>query len=527
MSWARPETIRSLHAQIAALPVVDAHTHIQDDLTGFDAELARQNLSGTQAPFNRMPQHVIDAGLKQGVLARRTMADPTHAAFYSWFAQAAEGRRNRLDEVIALLGDNSEEARRAAGRALLEELQPARYSEYAEWLRIMFRLYDLPGDIDPVDPDHFDTVCDAVKARRNDPAFAARILREAGILGYVTSIENRDRIPLNAGSARVDNVDLAHATHPESWNMFDAGYLLWPGGATDFGLFTGGHKYEAERYLLNLETFFGRTIERARDLKAATGEFLRRILWSPATNPASRVRYTDTFQPLGFRLSGEYSAAAVNSAIRYHKGHLEGDALRQVIACVTEALLETLEDIGREMCEAGEEYGSCLQIAVGVDYFMDRSREIQSFPGYTAGLPQSEFPVWTRYPHIHFEYIVAHEGLYRDLANAAKQVGNISVGAWWHFFRRDSMARMIADQMTMGPVTSIACGFTDARFVEMAAAKYASVRWALAAALADRVDDPFSSLHGNEPEAARLAGEMLWKTPCAKHHLPISATGGR
>ena len=34
------------------------------------------------------------------------MLDPTHALFYSWFAEIVEGANNRLDEAIALIGDN-------------------------------------------------------------------------------------------------------------------------------------------------------------------------------------------------------------------------------------------------------------------------------------------------------------------------------------------------------------------------------------------------------------------------------------
>jgi hypothetical protein len=36
-----------------ATPVIDAHTHVQDDLTGFTPELAAGNLAGTQAAVNR------------------------------------------------------------------------------------------------------------------------------------------------------------------------------------------------------------------------------------------------------------------------------------------------------------------------------------------------------------------------------------------------------------------------------------------------------------------------------------------
>src|SRR6516164_8677907 len=105
------DEIRSKLQELAlATPVIDAHTHVQDDLSGF----------------------------------------------------TAEGADNRLNEALALVGSNSENERRAAGRFLLQQLHGSRYSEYAEWLRYMFRLYQgVPRDIDPLDPKHFDVVCDA------------------------------------------------------------------------------------------------------------------------------------------------------------------------------------------------------------------------------------------------------------------------------------------------------------------------------------------------------------------------------
>jgi hypothetical protein len=507
-----------LFSAIAELPAFDAHTHIQDDLLDFDRDLADLNLSGTQASFNRLPDAVIDAGIKSGRLVRRTMADPTHALFYSWFAEIAEGARGRIDSVVEKLGSNSENERRAAGRALVGELGASAQSEYGDWIRSMFASYGIACDV--LDPGNFDAVCDAVAARRGDPDFAQRLLADAKITGYVTSLENRDKIPADHRKARPADVDLAYATHPEVYHMADLHYLFWPGGATDFGLFLGGHKGDAAGYLLNLENRFGRALDSPQALKQGVAEFLRAILWSPLGNPTSRVRYANTFQPIDFRFSGSYQLTEVEAAIRHHKGELEGAALAQVIAFVTESVLETLDDMGREMRAAGEAFGACLQIAVGVDYFMDGAREIQSFPRYAAGFPQDEFAVWQRYPNIQFEYIVSHELLYRDLAAAAKQVGNVSVGPWWHLFRKRAIERLFAEQLSMGPVSAIACGFTDARFVEMAAAKYRSLRRGIASALADFVADPDSWLYGKEDRALAIAAEMLLDRPRAVHHIP-------
>src|SRR5271169_304700 len=216
------DEIRARLQELAlATPAIDAHTHVQDDLTGFDEKLAAGNLAGTQAAVNQPPRSVVREGLRRRRLVRRTMTDATHGLFYSWFAQIVEGAGNQLDEALRMVGANSEEERRAAGRFLLEQLRDSCYSEYAEWLRYMFRLYrGVPKDIDPLDPARFDTVAEAIAAERHDPKFAAHVLESHHINAYVTSIENRDQIPLQP-PVRPKDVDLSYSTHPEAWNMFD------------------------------------------------------------------------------------------------------------------------------------------------------------------------------------------------------------------------------------------------------------------------------------------------------------------
>ena len=515
------ETRSKLYELAIATPAIDAHTHVQDDLTGFNEELAAGNLAGTQAAVNRPPQNVVDEGIRRGRLVRRTMTDATHGLFYSWFAQIVEGAGNRLDEATGKVGGNSEKERRAAGRFLMEQLWDSRYSEYAEWLRYMFRLYrGVPRDIDPLNPKNFDTVANAIAEERHDPKFAAGVLADHNIHVYVTSIENRDKIPL-VPPVRPKDVDLAYRTHPEAWNMFDFNGFFWPERATDFGLFTQGHKFEAEKYILHLEEYFDCELRNVATLQEATRDFFWKILRSPRTNPHSRILYVDGFQAQDWRFSRPWSKATVDWALAHHRTQLDSENRRQVTACVAEAMLEALNGIGQERKDAGAPFGVCLQLCGGARHFMDWSREIQSLPEYIPNLPQDEYPVWTRYPHVHFEYISAHELLYNDLANAAKQVGNVSAGPWWHYFRRHKIARMVRDQLSMGPLKSIACGFTDARFVEMVAAKYVSLRRAVADALAELVSDKYSSMHNDFDAAAGVMRELLFTNPAAVHYIPV------
>jgi hypothetical protein len=371
-----------------ATPVIDAHTHVQDDLTGFTRKLAAANLAGTQAAVNRPSETVVEEGVRRGRLVRRTMTDATHGLFYSWFAQIVEGAGNRLSEALAFIGTNSDRERRAAGRFMMEQLQDSRYSEYGEWLRYMFRLYRrVAKEIDPLDPKHFDRVADAIAAERHEPGFAEKVLKDHHIRAYVTSIENRDQVPL-VPPVRPKDVNLSTYTHPEAWNMFDFNGLFWPERATDFGLFTQGHKFEAEKYLVHLEEYFEREIRNVVSMQDATRDFFWRILRSPKTNPASRILYVDGFQAQDWRFSRPYSKATVDWAIAHHRTQLDGENRRQVIACVAEAMLEALNDIGQERKEAGAQFGVCVQLCGGARHFMDWTREIQSLPEYIPNLPQ-------------------------------------------------------------------------------------------------------------------------------------------
>ena len=111
-------------------------------------------------------------------------------------------------------------------------------------------------------------------------------------------------------------------------------------------------------------------------------------------------------------------------------------------------------------------------------------------------------------------FLWKHEGeIYNCLG------GSVSVGPWWHFFRTHKIARMLRDQLSMSPISSIASGFTDARFVEMLVAKYRSIRYAVALALADLVDDPGSSVKMDD--AVGLLREILYTNPIRVHHLPL------
>ena len=132
------------------------------------------------------------------------MTDATHGLFYSWFAQIVEGAGNRLDEAIAHGRDkHATKERRAAGPfpARAAPRQPLFANMPSGCATCSGSTAACPQDIDPLDPAHFDTVADAVAAERHDPEFAARVLAAHHIRAYVTSIENRDQVPLVAARA--------------------------------------------------------------------------------------------------------------------------------------------------------------------------------------------------------------------------------------------------------------------------------------------------------------------------------------
>src|SRR6266581_6712087 len=102
-----------LYELAMATPAIDAHTHVQDDLTGFTPKVAAGNLAGTQASVNQPSQTVVDEGIRRGRLVRRTMTDATHGLFYSWFAQIVEGAGNQLSAALGMVGSNTPGERRA------------------------------------------------------------------------------------------------------------------------------------------------------------------------------------------------------------------------------------------------------------------------------------------------------------------------------------------------------------------------------------------------------------------------------
>ena len=146
------------------LPEGNWDIRIQDDIAGFDAEAAKENLVGTQAAFNKYPQSVLDASIKNKYLVRRLMTDPLHGLIYSWFAQIAEGARGNIEGIIKSIGNNTAELRMGAARQICEALKDSRFSEYAQWLRTMFAFYlddtQLEGDI--ISPKNIEILTQAV-----------------------------------------------------------------------------------------------------------------------------------------------------------------------------------------------------------------------------------------------------------------------------------------------------------------------------------------------------------------------------
>jgi hypothetical protein len=97
----------------------------------------------------------------------------------------------------------------------------------------------------------------------------------------------------------------------------------------------------------------------------------------------------------------------------------------------------------------------------------------------------------------------------------------VAVGPWWHFFRRHKIAQMVYEQLCMGPISSIACGFTDARFVEMIVAKLGSLRYGLVDAVSRLIEDETSHLYGKTEEGVDLIQELLYSNPVTTHHIPV------
>ncbi|MBD3183170.1 hypothetical protein GF312_12820, partial [Candidatus Poribacteria bacterium] len=226
------EKTRSLTQQLIDFsshhPRVDCHTHVQGDLFNFTRDKAQQNLIGSQAAgLHKYPVNVIEQAVHSGQLVRRTMMDAVPG--YSWFIQLALGQGLDFDAVTSM-------DRRDMGKAIMTALQPSKHSERVNWLKHMFRRYNgikAQGEsFDPVNPDNFDIVYDAVSDQRNDPEFANQILKDDGISALVTSLENASHVPLKLEPGQeaetLENIDLSKGLHPEIYYMLDVHYIVCP-----------------------------------------------------------------------------------------------------------------------------------------------------------------------------------------------------------------------------------------------------------------------------------------------------------
>ncbi|MGB9596787.1 MAG: hypothetical protein ACPL7B_10945 [Candidatus Poribacteria bacterium] len=496
-------------------PRVDCHTHVQGDLFNFTAEVAKANLIGSQsAGLNNYPDEVIEMAIKSGRLVRRTMIDAVPA--YSWFVQLALGQGADFYNI-------SNMNRRDMGRALMEALQPCRYSERAGWLKNMLGRYDgikAQGDsFDVLDPANFDIVYDAIIAQRNDPIFADKILKDDNIIALVTSLENASHVPLKLETSfehkQLKAIDLSVGMHPEMYYMLDVHYIVCPDKATDLGPYFLGCKYDTENYIINIENRLGVNIEKAYDLKKAIKEWIFGIISSPS-NPNSRVLYANTFQPIDKRLNTEINESEVTDIIRNHKAKLNESEVNIVSAYATLAILEALNEIGSELRKQ-DGLGVCFQIAIGVDYFIDRDREIMAFKAYQPRIPKDEEPIWRKYPNIIFEYLVADEKLQEDFMDAVKQVPNVIVGPWWQGFSSKSIARMVENLIWESSINKFAGGISDARYITMIGAKGESVRYGLSAGLAICVSE------GRLPMnvAKKYMKDVLYANPARVHNIRV------
>ncbi len=499
----------------AESPRVDCHTHVQGDLFNFTAEVARSNLIGSQsAGLNSYPDEVIEMAIRSGRLVRRTMIDAVPA--YSWFVQLALGQGADFYKISSM-------DRRDMGKALIKALQPCRYSERAGWLRNMLSRYDgvkAQGDsFDVLDPVNFDIVYDAVIAQRNDPVFADKILKDDNIVALVTSLENASHVPLKLESGseyeQLKAIDLSVGMHPEMYYMLDVHYIVCPDSATDLGPYFLGCKYDVENYITNIENRLGVNIEDADDLKKAMKEWIFNVISSPS-NPNSRVLYANTFQPIDRRLNTEIDKSDVNNVIKNHKSKLNKLQVSIVSAYATQAILEALDEIGSELKKQNG-LGVCFQIAIGVDYFIDRDREIMAFKAYQPRIPKDEEPIWRRYPNIIFEYLVADEKLQEDFLDASKQVPNVIVGPWWQGFHSRSIASMVQTLVWESSINKFAGGISDARYVTMIGAKGESVKYGLSTGLAICVSE------GRLPMnvAKEYMKDALYTNPARVHNIKI------
>ena len=255
-----------------------------------------------------------------------------------------------------MVGGNTDGERREAGRFLLEQLHDSRYSEYAEWLRIMFRLYD------GVPRGHRPPGSCAFRHRlRRDGSPAPR----PGFRGPRAIVQQHHRLR-DQHREQGQGAASCRPCTPQRWispgpriprrgRCSTSTASCGPSAPRISASSRRGTSSRRRNTSLHLEEYFeSRHRDRgARSRTRCTGSSWR-ILRSPKTNPTSRILYVDGFQAQDWRFSRPYSechGALGDRATTGTVGRREPAAGHRLRG---RGDAGGLDDIGREYREAGE-----------------------------------------------------------------------------------------------------------------------------------------------------------------------------
>jgi len=208
---------------------------------------------------------------------------------------------------------------------------------------------------------------------------------------------------------------------------------------------------------------------------------------SPKTNPQKPHSVRRWFQAHDWRFSRPIQRPlSIGPSLIIARSWM-GKNRKQVVACVSTGDARSSQTTSARNAKIpARAFGVCVQLCGGARLSWTGPAKIQSIPEYIPNLPQDEYPGLDSLPARSFRYISAHELLYSDMAKCG-QTGpaNVSPGPGGIISADHKIARMVRDQLSMGPLKAIRLRVYRCRLSRWLPPSYVSMRLGIADALAE------------------------------------------
>ncbi len=432
-------TAAELEAALAEVPVLDVHTHL------CGARLAARGLHDILL-YHMVVSDLYAAGCPSG--ARLTQ-------FPNW--PTREEAHRRLQEALPYL---------------------RHIQNTSGWWGVRLILRDLYQWHEPITPDNWQRLDDAVRECADDGAWARSILKRVNIQRTCAEYCRR-------GQGEGDDV----LQYSLEWGMF----MRSQWGEFDTAVYdlehTWGRPPEAPVAILGggIRPAPDRTIKTLDDVHAAIRHYVDSIPYAQVVSTATGLS-TD----IDYRLPSDREMA---DALK--RRAQAGPAERDIYAAyIGEAFLAALEKRGDEIL---------FQFSLGAEPlpFETASRISQTTLAQLA-------EIVGRHPKLRFQCFVSSRHANQTLCTLCRELPNFSLaGFWWHNFFPGAIRQVMTERLDMVPVNKQVGFFSDAYSAEWCYAKAIIVRKQMAVVLAEKIAQGQYTFD----EARNVAREILFETP--------------